>query len=107
MRVHWEQIVNSNVLWSTLNIGSNGENTLSIVLSLIEHCWDELASFGQSSNHSDEVIISHRTLLQVMRRKLTFALKVLTKQANSWMRVLGVFSDGMQIFWSLEFLKPT
>lgn len=53
MRVNWEQIVNSNVLWSTLNIGSDGENTLGIILCLVEHSWDEISSFGQSSNHSD------------------------------------------------------
>lgn len=79
MRVNWEQIVNSNILWSTLNIGSYGENTLVIIFSLIEHVWNEFASFGQSSNHSDKVIIAHRTLLQIMRGKSTLAFEILTK----------------------------
>lgn len=79
VRINREQIIDRDVLGSAFHIRPDRENTFIIVLCLIEHRWDELASFGQGSNHSDEVIIAHRTLLEIMRRKLAFTLEVLAE----------------------------
>jgi len=106
VRVNGEEVIDRNILSPSLNVNSDCEDALLIILGLIEHPGNILAPLSQSSNNSQQIVVSSGALLEIMHGKFASALVVFSKKADFRVGIISVHGNGLQIHRPLVIFKP-
>ena len=57
--IDWEEVVECHVLRSTLHVYLESKDAFVSIFLLMEHIWNYLPSFAQSSKNCQEVIVTN------------------------------------------------